>query len=452
MTSPVTDPLGLAAGLGDIALAAVSFVQQRHQRLTTWEFSIASQPGPWNYLVFAGLGTLLEQLQSYHFSAEQIEYLRYHPALAGIPLAWFDHLATLQFEGALWAMKEGTVFFAPAPVLRITAPFDIGVLINSLVTNTLCHQIQVASKVSRLLTAAEGRMLIDQSHPFAMDNASALATTRAAYVAGILTTTFAEAARQFQLPSHVLMPYAWPMLNPDEVEAFHRYGSTFTTMSIPVVDTYETLTGIKHAIASGIPLHAIRLDGSELVEQSIEARRMLDQAGRKHVKILASGELDEERIAKLLAQRAAIDGFIVSAALVKSSDTSLLRGVYKLVAHQEADSSWEPGYQLSTGRRSYPWAKQVYRRTTDDGSFAGDIIAREAEEHPGEALLLSVLDQGKVAARQQSLEEARDYSMMQRVRLPMELLDLTATKQMYPIQYSETLEAEMAHLALRHRA
>lgn len=438
--------------LGDLALAAAAFVQQRHQTVTTWELFLTSQPVGWNYLLFAGLSTLLERLQAYHLTTEQIEYLRCHPAFASIPLAWLDHLSSLRFTGDVWAMPEGTVCFAPSPVLRITAPFDVAALVGSLVKGTLLHQIQVASKVSRMMTAAEGRMLIDQSVVSSSELTQAQSTTRAAYLAGILSTTHTEAARQLQLPSHVLMPAAWPMLFQNEVEAFHRFGQSFNTMHVPVVDIMDAMKGIKHAIASGAPMQAVHLEAAgDLVELSLEARRMLDQNKRKHVKILFSGDLDEEAIAKLVHRRAAVDGFVVNASKVKSADGASVRGVYKLVAHHHPPEPMLPAYQMSAARRSYPWAKQVHRQTNDDGSFAGDIIARESEGYKGEKLLVPMMKQGVLVAKLPSLEEARDYCMMQRIRLPVELLALTPAKQMYPIRYSDALEQEMSRLVARHR-
>lgn len=441
MRTPASEPC-FHPELGDLAQAAVAFSHGRHQQRVTCEFSICTSPTGFNYLIFAGLAPLLEQLEGWKLTAEQVEYLRYHPAFASVPLPWLEHLSTLRFTGEVWSMPEGTHFWAPAPVLRITASFDQAVLITTTILGTLTSAIRIASKVGRLMSAAEGRQLLEMGGRHCRSAAEAAMQTRSAYLAGMLTTTNTEGARQLGLPTHVLMPHDWPMLMGDEVEAFHRFGSSFSTMSIPVCDSFDSMLGVKHAIASGSPLQAVRLDSGDHAVLSIEARKLLDQANRRHVKIIASGNLNEESIARLVKQRAPIDGFAVGSCL----GAGLLNSVYKLVATQDAAGTWEPIAQLALGKRHYPHAKQVHRLSDEAGSFAGDDITLGAEQHEGEPLLHPVMHDGIRTSRQPSLEEARDFCLMQRIRLPGELLDLTPQKPGYRVRYSELLEREMQRL------
>ena len=343
MRTPASEPC-FHPELGDLAQAAVAFSNGRQLQRVVCEFSICTPPAGTNYLIFAGLGPLLDQLERWSLSVEQVEYLRYHPAFAAAPLPWLDHLSALRFTGDVWSMPEGAHFWAPVPVLRIVAPFDQAVLLTTTILGVLTSAIRVASKVGRLLSAAEGRQLIEMGGRHCPSAIEAVQQTRAAYRAGMLTTTNTEGARHLGLPTHVLMPHDWPMLLGDEVEAFHRFGSSFSTMSIPVCDSFESLAGVKHAIASGAPLQAVRLDSGDHATLSLEARKLLDQANRRHVKIIASGNLNEESIARLVAQHAPIDGFAVGSCL----GTGLLNSVYKLVASQEADSGWDPIAQGSS--------------------------------------------------------------------------------------------------------
>ncbi len=435
--------------LGDLAQAAAAFEEGQSGQLATFEFSVSDSAAECNYLVFAGLSTLIEQLQFFQLDPTFIEYLRYHPAFAGISLGWFDHLGQLRFKGDVWSLAEGSIFFAPAPVLRITAPFEVGVLLSSVVTGMLTHQIQVATRVSRLLSACEGRQLIEVAVRSAVNAEHANVTTRAAYLAGIMNTTNVAAARRWQLPSQVLMSHVWPMYIPDEVEAFHRFGKHFMTTCIPVVDTNETLAGVKHAIASGAPLQAIRLDSGDLFHLSVEARKLLDQNGRRHVKIIASGELNEDKLSRLVSQQAPIDGFAIGSAILQAASMEI-SSVYKLVAIQDRSGSWEPISKRTSGKRSYPWTKQVYRTAGDDGAFTHDVIAWDRESLVGEKLLQPIMKQGELAGKLPSIEECRDYCMMQRIRLPVELLALTPVKQKYPIRYSAALEQEMTRLMRMH--
>jgi nicotinate phosphoribosyltransferase len=438
-------PTTLPLELGDLAAAAAAFEEGYASRLASFEYSICVQPTSAHYLVFAGLASVVDDLQQFQFDPGLLEYLRYHPAFAGISLKWFEHLNLLRFTGEIWSLAEGSIFFAPSPVLRITAPLEQGLILGGLITNHLTQQIRVATKVSRLLAACEGRQLIEMSVRQASNIEEACAITRAAYLAGITSTTNTEAARRWQLPTITLMSHAWPMLLPDEVEAFHRFGARFMTNCIPVVDTVDTLTGIMHAIASGAPMSAIRLDSGDLLALSQQSRKLLDENGRRHVKLFASGQLDEEKITKLVTQRAPIDGFAVGSSL-SIANSLALNAVYKLVAVAERPGSWEPVVKLTLGKRSYPWPKQVYRTASDDGSYAQDVIAWDREALVGEKQLTCVMKQGQLTSKLPTVEMSRDFSLMQRIRLPADLLSIGPVKQKYPIRHSAALEQEMAKL------
>lgn len=437
--------LSLPLELGDLAQAAAAFEEGQSGQLAIFEFSILASPAESNYLVFAGLATLINQLQNFQLSPSIIDYLQYHSSFAGISLGWLEHLRQLKFKGDVWSMAEGSIFFAPSPVLRITAPFEVGVLLSSMVTGVLAHQIHVATGVSRLLAAAEGRQLIDVAVGNTANSELADTTTRAAYLAGIVSTTNLAAAQRWQLPSQVLMTHVWPMFIPDEVEAFHRFGRHFMTSCIPVVDTIDALASVKHAIASGAPLQAIRLESGDLFHLSVEARRLLDQNGRRRVKIIAGGHLDEDKISRLISHQAPIDVFAISNAMMQTS-VNVNRFVYKLVAVQTCTGNWEPVSSLSSGSRSYPWPKQVYRTAGDDGTYIHDVIAWEREMLVGEKLLQPIMKQGELINKLPGIEQCRDYCMMQRIRVPAELLALSPVKHKYPIRYSAALEQEMTRL------
>ena len=192
-------------------------------------------------------------------------------------------------------------------------------------------------------------------------------------------------------------------------------------------------------------MQAIRLDSGDLNLLSSEARKLLDQNGRRHVKIIASGQLDEEKITKLVSQRAPIDGFAIGSAIAQPASL-YINSVYKLVAMQERSGSWEPACKMTLGKQSYPWPKQVFRTASDDGSFSQDVIAWDRESLVGEKQLHQVMKQGELITKLPGIEVCRDYSMMQRIRLSAELLSLTSVKQRYPIRYSAALEQELVKL------
>jgi nicotinate phosphoribosyltransferase len=212
-----------------------------------------------------------------------------------------------------------------------------------------------------------------------------------------------------------------------------------------LIDTYDTLQGVRNALASGAPLQAVRLDSGNLGELSRAVRTILDAAGRTDVKIVASGDLNEYKIRDLLAAGAPIDIFGVGTELVTSRDEPTLSTVYKLV-EQETAQGTVGRFKLSQDKQTYPYAKQVYRESAPDRSFRRDIIARSTEPPAGESLLVPVLERGQLVQALPALEDCRARCLDQRARLPKELHSL-ASCDPYPVQVSSELEAVLRRLA-----
>jgi nicotinate phosphoribosyltransferase len=235
----------------------------------------------------------------------------------------------------------------------------------------------------------------------------------------------------------------------DEIEAFCKFGETFPRAATMLIDTYDTLQGVRNAIASCAPMQAVRLDSGNLAELSKEVRRILDDAGRKDVQIVASGDLNEYKIRDLLAVGAPIDVFGVGTELVTSRDEPTLNTVYKLVEQETAHGA-VGRYKLSKDKKSYPFAKQVFRHVGPDGIFRHDVIARCTEPPPagGEPLLIPVFKQGQLVQPLPTLEECRRRFLAQRAQLSSKLLTLEPCDA-YPVDVSTELEAELRRLAPR---
>jgi nicotinate phosphoribosyltransferase len=230
----------------------------------------------------------------------------------------------------------------------------------------------------------------------------------------------------------------------DETESFRKFGEVFPSACTLLVDTYDTLRGVRNAIASGAPMQGIRLDSGDLGALAKGARRILDEAGRKDVKIVASGDLNEYKIRDLLADGAPIDMFGVGTELVTSRDEPTLGTVYKLV-EQDTASGPIGRLKLSSAKKTYPYAKQVFRQSAADGTFAFDLIARATEWQPGEPLLVPMLKDGQLVRPLPRLEEIRSRCEEQRRRLPS-LLHKLEKQPAYPVRISEALEAEARRL------
>jgi nicotinate phosphoribosyltransferase len=439
---PDPEHLGLLTDLYELTMAAGYFVHGMADQRVTFELWIRRLPESRNYLVCAGLEQAVHYLQHLHFSQAEIDYLRAHPTFQRVPAAWFERLANLRFTGDLWAIPEGTVVFADEPLLRVTGPMMEAQIVETFLITTLTMQTLVASKAGRVVTVAGGRPIIDFGSRRAHGPQAGLLAARAAYIAGCQGTSNTEAGRLLGMSTLGTQAHSWIMAFDDEKEAFLKFGQVFPTATM-LIDTYDTIQGVKNALESGVAMQAVRLDSGDLLELSREVRRILDQAGRSDVKIVASGDLNEFKIRDLLAAGAPIDLFGVGTELVTSRDEPTLSTVYKLV-EQESSHGLVGRMKLSPDKKTYPFAKQIYRTIGEDGKFKYDIIARASSsslapggrrdggegedkregEAPAEPLLTQVLNHGQLVGPLPSLEESRERCQQQLSRLPEELLDL----------------------------
>jgi nicotinate phosphoribosyltransferase len=437
--------LGLLTDLYELTMAAGYDAHGLADRRATFELWVRRLPACRNFLVAAGLEQAIHYLQHLSFSPEQIDYLRRHPAFRKAPTGWFDRLADFRFDGDVWAMPEGTVFFAGEPMLRVTAPLAQAQIVETYLIATLTVQTMVASKAARVTTAAQGRPVFDFGSRRAHGPQAGMLAARAAYLGGCVGTSNAEAGRLLGMPTMGTQAHAWVMAFDDEAEAFRKFGEVFPDASTLLIDTYDTVRGARRAVASGAAMQAVRLDSGDLIALSKQVREVLDRGGRGEVKIIASGDLNEYKIRDLLAAGAPIDVFGVGTEMVVSSDEPTLAMVYKLV-EQETDHGAAGKVKLSEGKKSCPFAKQVYRRCGADGQFRGDVITRDGEPCDGEPLLQPVLRQGRLIEPPLALELIRRRCREQLDRLPTELLDLGPAPA-YPVKVSAGLEAALRALS-----
>ena len=436
--------LGLLTDLYELTMAAGYFVHGLADQRVTFELWMRRLPECRNYLVAAGLEQAVHYLRQLSFSNEQIEYLRGLPAFAHVPAEWFGRLRTLRFDGDVWALPEGTVCFAGEPLLRVTAPLMIAQIAETFLITTLTMQTLVASKAARVITAAQGRPVVDFGSRRAHGPQAGLLAARAACLVGCDGTSNTEAARLLNAAPVGTQAHAWIMAFDNEIEAFRRFGQVFPNAAL-LVDTFDTLQGVRNALASGAPFRAIRLDSGDLLELSRGARAILDAAGRRDVQIVASGDLNEVKIADLVAAGAPIDVFGVGTELVTSRDEPTLSTVYKLV-EQETAGGVIGRFKLASAKKTYPFAKQVFRQAGTDGRCTGDVVGRATESLPGEALLVPILKQGELVKPLDTLAQCRERVERQMRSLPPEALSLQKSRP-YPVTISPGLEAEATRLA-----
>jgi nicotinate phosphoribosyltransferase len=429
---------GLATDLYQLTMAAAYHANGRDER-ASFELFARKLPKGRSYLIVAGLEQALDYLRDLSFSADEIEYLRGLPAFDHVSPEFFDYLRDFRFTGEVWAMPEGTVAFAGEPLLRVTAPLIEAQIVETYLLSTINFQTLIATKAARIVEAAHGRGIVEFGARRAHGFGAAVYAARAAFIGGCVGTSNVETGRMFDLPVYGTAAHSFTMAFDREIDAFRAYFKVFPEGSTLLLDTYDTIDAARLATEFGPKLRGVRLDSGDLLELSKQVRAILDEAGMRRTKIFASGDLDEFKIADLIAAGAPIDLFGVGTDLSTSRDAPALGGVYKLV-EVEFDGRVAPKMKLSRDKATYPYRKQVWRATAGDGSFAGDVIARADEtDLPGAPLLALVMREGEIFASLHDLREAQERARRQLASLPESYKRLVEA-QTYPVRYSDRLE------------
>lgn len=340
------------------------------------------------FAVAAGLGDAIAWLQGLSFSAEDLAHLAALTGDNGAPLFDDGFLALLRgfaFACDVDAVPEGTVMFPNEPLVRVCGPILQAQLVESALLNLINYQTLIATKAARVCAAAQGDRVLEFGLRRAQGVDGALAASRAAYIGGYAATSNVLAGQMFGIPVKGTHAHSWVMSFDEELEAFRAYAAAMPNNCILLVDTYDTFEGVRRAAevgrwlrAQGHELGGIRLDSGDLAYLSIEARRILDEAGFPRAVIAASNELDEHVISSLKQQGAKIDLWGVGTKLVTAFDQPALDGVYKLTAIREPGGSWRHRVKLSeqAAKVSIPGILQV-RRFTRASEFVGDMIYSE---------------------------------------------------------------------------
>lgn len=404
-----------------------------------FELFVRKLPPGRNFLVAAGLEQALDFVEGMRFGEEELEWIErsrlFRPAFAG-------ELAKLRFTGDVHALAEGTVFFPNEPLLRITAPMPQAQLLETRVLNLLHFQTVVASKAARSRLAAPGKSLIDFGLRRAHGAEAGLLAARASYLAGFDGTSTVLAAPRFGIPVFGTMAHSFVQAHAREKEAFEHFASVFPENAVLLIDTYDTVQGAREAVAAAqsFRMKGVRLDSGDLGALSKEVRTILDEAGMKRAIIFASGNLEEYRVAELVAARAPIDSFGIGTSLVTSADHPHLDAVYKLQEY-----AGRPRRKRSTGKATWPGRKQVYRHYAPDGSFLRDVVTVEGDAQAGEPLLQPVMERGRRLSAPR-LEAARQHALEELARLPARLRSLEPAARPYAVEIAPALKALAAEV------
>jgi nicotinate phosphoribosyltransferase len=335
-------------------------------------------------------------------------------------------------------MPEGTVFFPEEPVLRITAPIREAQLVESRVMNLAHFATVVASKAARCVLAAPDKLLVDFGLRRAHGAEAAWLSARACFLAGFGGTATVAAGLAFEIPLYGTMAHSYVQAHEDEAYAFEQFARSQPSNATLLIDTYDAEQAARKVVSlaprlakDGIAIHGVRLDSGDLGEHARRVRRILDAGGLQAVTIFASGNLDEYRLSRLLAERAPIDGFGVGTRMNTSADAPYLDCAYKLVEYAD-----EPRRKRSEGKATWPGRKTVYRLYGRNGVMAGDWVTLARERRDGEPLLEPVMRGGKRCGERVALQVARDHARRQLRALPPSQRMLEADEP-YPVAISD---------------
>ncbi len=424
-----------------------AYLERGETATAVFEFFVRSLPPRRGFLLAAGLEQTLDFLENLRFGDEELKWLR---ATGRFGKDLLDYLAGFRFSGDVHAMPEGTVFFANEPIVRVTAPMPQAQLAESRLINILHFQTLIASKAARMMFAAPGKTIVDFGMRRAHGAEAGLMAARASYLAGFAGTATVLAGKEFGIPIFGTMAHSFVEAFDDETAAFAAFAQSRPDNLVFLIDTYDTETAAHKVVAlaprlkaKGITIRGVRLDSGDLAAMSRKVRHILDAGGLRDVTIFASGGLDEDQLAALTKDAAPIDGFGVGTSLTASSDVPTLDCVYKLQEYAGL-----PRRKRSEKKATWPGRKQVWRRYGADGGMAGDLVAREGDNHDGEPLIGLVMRDGRRIKPAPTLDDIRQRAKEQLERVP-EGLRMVLPAEIYPVKVAGELDALAADVDRR---
>lgn len=423
------------------------------------------------FAIAAGLANLVEYIEGFRFTPDDLQYLR-SLNNGGRPIFDDDflaELAQLRLRCDLDALPEGTAVFPQEPLVRVRGPLMHCQLLETALLNLMNFQTLIATKAARVYLAAEGDNVLEFGLRRAQGPDGGLSATRASFVGGCHATSNVLAGQRYAIPVSGTHAHSWVMAFESEADSFRAYSRAMPANCVFLVDTYDTIQGVRHAIEvgqelreRGLELRGIRLDSGDLAALSIAARKLLDDADFHQTQIIASGDLDEYVIAQCKQRGARIDIWGVGTKLAVAKEEPALGGIYKLAAIRDHQGRWQRRLKLSddTAKTSNPGIHQV-RRFLTDGHFLGDLVydeelgpspARRGShvigggplQFPAEAatedLLVPIFRDGHRVYEVPALQTSRQRTLEQLQRLPEACRQLTSPT-MYSVGLDEQLQA-----------
>ncbi len=427
----------------EITMANGFFENGRGNQIAYFDMFFRKVPDNAGYAIMAGVQQLIEYIENLHFSKDDIDYLRGKNMFCD---EFLNYLENFKFECDIWAIPEGTPIFPNEPLITVKGPAIQAQFIETMILLTVNHQSLIATKANRIVTAAQGRPVMEFGSRRAQGYDGAVYGARAAYIGGCAGTACTIADIDFGVKALGTMAHSWIQLFPSELEAFRAYAKVYPDSCTLLVDTYSTLkSGIPNAITVFKELESaghrgvgIRIDSGDIAYLSKKARKMLDEAGLDYIQIVVSNSLDEYIIRDLIMQGAKIDSFGVGERLVTSKSEPVFGGVYKLAAVEENDKII-PKIKISENavKITNPSYKEVWRLfDNESGKAVADVITLAGEnidssnpytifdpEHPykrttltdftAKKLQVQIFNKGKCVYTSPDIEQIKAYCKQQ---------------------------------------
>ncbi len=375
---------------------------------TEASFTLSFRTNPFHggFAVFCGLGHIIDYVLKLRFDDEDLQYLgtlNGHDGERLFSREFLHYLRDLQFAVDIEAMEEGTVVFAHEPLVRVSGPIIPAQILETALLNLVCFPTLVATKAARIKLAAHGQPVYEFGLRRATGMDGGITASLASYLGGFDGTSNVLAGKLYGIPVKGTHAHSWVMAHDSELKAFSDYARALPNNCVFLVDTFDTISGVGHAIEVGRQLRenghkliGIRLDSGDLAYLSVEARRLLDEAGFQDTQIMASNDLDETIIESLKDQGASIDTWAVGTKVVTANGQPSLGGVYKLSAIRHPGGKWRYVIKLSEQvvKVSNPGVLQVRRFFHGTGSerFIADMIFNELEPPGIKNMIVDPLD------------------------------------------------------------
>jgi nicotinate phosphoribosyltransferase len=425
---------GLLTDLYQLTMAAGYWQSGKASQTAVFELFVRRLPPNRNFIVAAGLAQAVDYLLNLSFDDAEIDYLRGLPQFSRADDGFFEALRSFRFTGDLFAAPEGTPLFANEPLLTLRAPIMEAQIPETYLLSTVGFQTLIATKAARMVEAAGGRAVVEFGTRRAHSPEAGVLAGRASYIGGCIGTSNTLAGQRFGIPVFGTSAHSWVMSFREESEAYRQLQRLLGPATVYLIDTYDTLEGARLAVSLGEPMWGVRVDSGNLLEMSRAVRGVLDEAGFRGAKVMATGDLNEYKILELVAAGAPIDTFGVGTELATSMDAPSHGAVYKIVELMDGPARRYTA-KFSADKATMPGAKQVFRYSTRD------LVGRAAEcpGAGGEALLRPVILGGRLVEPLPDAAAARENARASLQKLPRKLRSLFEADPPWPVEYSEDL-------------